>query len=291
MKKIVIIISLLFFWTIFSQWNPISADSAQVTEYYHKVIKNDNMWDISKQYYKNPYKWHKLYRRNKMIYNPNLIFPGQFILVNRKVSFKTGSNRQKYKKNITEKKQFFNVDRSEFILKRKIAGVVKEKWNLKLSGSVIYLIPYKSLKSGEIITLVKKVRINLPAMYTIVKPIGYAKVIGSHKASVSKLFEAINGRIYFVLGKRAPIKIVKSKMRSTAIDILSDEPLSVFTNSTVWGRAVGIKNSIGEIVALKRGDKIPVLNGIITSQTGNIVGITMESPTAEYRNGIYKISK
>jgi len=290
MRRAIAGLALVIVWAIFSQVNLASAVAAQVTEYYHKVVKNDTMWGISKRYYKNPYKWHKLYRQNRVVYNPNLIFPGQFLLIGIKVSLKNSVNEHRNSEIKMKKKLFFNVDRSEFILKRQIAGTVEATMNLKLSNAVIHLMSHETLKRGEVITLVQKVAVSLPTMYTVVKPIGYAKVINRHSASVNKLFEEISGKIYFVLGKREPVKIVQSNMRPETIDVVSYEPLSVFTNSTVWGRVVGERNIIGERVALKRG-LTSVLDGIVTSQTDNIIGITVKAPMAIYRNGIYEISK
>ena len=48
----------------------------------YKVRKGDSLWDIAKRKSKNPYSWVGLYQTNgKKIKNPDLIYPGQIILV------------------------------------------------------------------------------------------------------------------------------------------------------------------------------------------------------------------
>lgn len=48
----------------------------------YKVRKGDSLWDIAKRKSKNPYNWVGVYQTNgKKIQNPDLIYPGQIILV------------------------------------------------------------------------------------------------------------------------------------------------------------------------------------------------------------------
>ena len=42
----------------------------------HTVKKGDTLWDLSDQYYKNPYKWPEVWSFNPQIQNPNWIYPG-----------------------------------------------------------------------------------------------------------------------------------------------------------------------------------------------------------------------
>lgn len=59
---------------------------------YYTVVKNDNLWNIAKRYYKNPLKWVTIYNANRsghrradgtmgMIKSPNLIYPGWRLII------------------------------------------------------------------------------------------------------------------------------------------------------------------------------------------------------------------
>lgn len=47
----------------------------------HKVIKGDTLWDISAKELRDPFLWPRIWKENKWIANPNLIYPGQIIKI------------------------------------------------------------------------------------------------------------------------------------------------------------------------------------------------------------------
>jgi len=47
----------------------------------HKVIKGDTLWDISAKELRDPFLWPRIWKENKWISNPNLIYPGQIIKI------------------------------------------------------------------------------------------------------------------------------------------------------------------------------------------------------------------
>lgn len=52
------------------------------SEYKYVVVKGDCLWNIAKKYYKNPFLWKKIYKRNiEKIKNPDLIYPGQIFII------------------------------------------------------------------------------------------------------------------------------------------------------------------------------------------------------------------
>ncbi len=49
---------------------------------FHKVISGDSLWQISIQYYKNPYLWPNIFKQNsESIYDADLILPGQSLII------------------------------------------------------------------------------------------------------------------------------------------------------------------------------------------------------------------
>src|SRR3989338_9070005 len=47
----------------------------------HIVKEKDTLWDISKKYLNNPFKWEEVWDKNKSIANPNRIYPGDNIVI------------------------------------------------------------------------------------------------------------------------------------------------------------------------------------------------------------------
>jgi len=259
-----------------------SANKAIETNYYYKINKGDTMWDISKRYYGNPYKWRSLYKKNKKVYNPNLIFPDEFLLLNRKIIIENAPENAKELKHYS----YFYTRRSEFILK-KVAGSVEPDENLSLSAQLLKLEPYKKLKKGEIITLIRK---RIENGVTVALPVGYARVVAKDKAVAVELFDEIGEGIYFVPGIRKPIPIIKQPVKAQRISILGNRYLSIFTGSTLWGRIKNGENRLGSVVNLidkNSGQK--VASGIITSQNDNLIGITITELYREYEPGNYII--
>src|SRR3989337_3948336 len=47
----------------------------------HIVREKDTLWDISKKYLNNPFKWEEVWDKNKSIANPHRIYPGDNIVI------------------------------------------------------------------------------------------------------------------------------------------------------------------------------------------------------------------
>lgn len=43
---------------------------------YHRVVRGDTLWDLSRHYYSNPWNWPRIWSYNPEITNPNWIYPG-----------------------------------------------------------------------------------------------------------------------------------------------------------------------------------------------------------------------
>jgi LysM repeat protein len=57
---------------------PAAEASASTEDGTHAVQKGDTLWDLAEHYYKDPYKWQRIWEANREeIRNPNLIYPDQ----------------------------------------------------------------------------------------------------------------------------------------------------------------------------------------------------------------------
>src|SRR5678815_2848500 len=63
----------------FTNSTPLAADEVE-----HVVKKGDTLWDIAKEYLKDPFKWPEVFRRNSdIVENPHWIYPGENIRIPR----------------------------------------------------------------------------------------------------------------------------------------------------------------------------------------------------------------
>ena len=57
----------------FTNSTPLAADEVE-----HVVKRGDTLWDIAKEYLKDPFKWPEVFRRNSdIVENPHWIYPGE----------------------------------------------------------------------------------------------------------------------------------------------------------------------------------------------------------------------
>ncbi len=59
---------------------PKEADRDENAVYY-TIIRHDTLWDISKRFLKDPFKWPYLWKLNPYIKNPDLIYPGDVVKI------------------------------------------------------------------------------------------------------------------------------------------------------------------------------------------------------------------
>lgn len=57
----------------------LAAPAWAVTE--HHVVEKEHLWALAKHYYANPYKWRIIAAANPGIKDPNLVYPGQVVII------------------------------------------------------------------------------------------------------------------------------------------------------------------------------------------------------------------
>lgn len=91
------------------------------TGFYYTVQKGDTLWDLSEKFADSPWEWPELWHYNPDIANPHWIYPGQKILVYKKVWAKEEEKAEKPVKK--EEKEYFHyemIDSVGFIRKQAV---------------------------------------------------------------------------------------------------------------------------------------------------------------------------
>ena len=66
---------------------------------YHTVVFGDSLWSISAEYYNDPFLWPNIFKNNQnIIYDADLILPGQSLIINQKISAASKNKARMYAK-------------------------------------------------------------------------------------------------------------------------------------------------------------------------------------------------
>ncbi len=66
---------------LFAQDLTLGEEKLDQEAMYHTVVKGDTLWDITEEFFEDPFKWPQLWKKNAQIKNPHLIFPGDVIKI------------------------------------------------------------------------------------------------------------------------------------------------------------------------------------------------------------------
>lgn len=81
MKTKLVFISLCLFFLLSQGHALAQGQEKQEKEASYTVVIGDTLWDISKRFLNNPFKWEDLWKANPSIANPHLIYPGDTIKI------------------------------------------------------------------------------------------------------------------------------------------------------------------------------------------------------------------
>ena len=69
------------------------------THRYHTVVFGDSLWSISAKYYNDPFLWPNIFKNNQnIIYDADLILPGQSLIMYKKISDGSRKKAREYAK-------------------------------------------------------------------------------------------------------------------------------------------------------------------------------------------------
>ena len=67
---------------------------------YHTVVFGDSLWSISAKHYNDPFLWPNIFKNNQnIIYDADLILPGQSLIIYEKISDESRKKAREYAKN------------------------------------------------------------------------------------------------------------------------------------------------------------------------------------------------
>ncbi|MFQ5455063.1 MAG: LysM peptidoglycan-binding domain-containing protein [Nitrospirota bacterium] len=274
----------------------------------HTVADGDTLWDLSSVYLKDPFLWREIWKLNRFIDNPDLIYPGQTIylplLEEEKIEIEEAKEEEieeeiplpvdKEEEIQPEKEQPRTVplhakliESSGYILSdTKAMGVVagsKDKKTILGEMDTIYLTPPKGLEIGERVTIyrnVKKVFHPVTKRYLgdLIKILGIADITNVHE----KVAEAIIKKSHDYILKEdsfIPYKPIISEIEEemTASDSSKIRDMKGYIVELKDDKSAG---STSDIVYIDKGRKDGVTRGdhFLVKKGGHSLKTGLDSP-------------
>lgn len=237
---------------------------------HHTVRRGDTLWSLCDSYFRDPWRWPKVWSYNPSITNPHWIYPGNKIRLRRgkeassqptkQPVVKAYANRQRLPATIYIKQRGF-IEEDEMKYKAKITGSREEKMMLATFDQVyIKFTKKKPLKVGERYSI-----------YKAIKPV----IHPHHKRSIGQMVEIFGEvEIKEVTKSRVARGVILKAVNPIERGYLVGKVKRVFkavkpvknTNTRVSGSVVAVLNRshlIGaqQLVFIDRGKKYKVRVG------------------------------
>jgi len=194
----------------YAQENPVSVENE--VGFYYTVQKGDTLWDLSQRFGDSPWLWPDLWKDNRQILNPHLIYPGNRLLLFKKKDKDTIINKKAEEiiaapapveiKEIVRLYKYFPIDTVGFIRKEPIIPSgslfkVKDDKEMASTGDLVYIKPGKD------------VNFNPGARFTVYRVLG---------PIVDEKTEALIGSQYYLTGV---VEIKKIEPLYTLAEVIS----------------------------------------------------------------------
>ncbi len=216
---------------------------------YHIVEKGDTLWDISKRYFEDPFRWPQLWDKNRHIENPHLIYPGDVIrlvpedvviiesLPVKKLAEKEEKKPAVVKKEEPEKRLTFvypSMARSGFVTKKALdeSGVIlraKRKKLLLVKGDEVFVSTAdKDAQPGQKFILYRKLdEVHHPVtgeyMGNIIENIGIIRIVvpgEPAEALIEESFAEVEVGTRFLPYRELPEEVVVKEASATVRGVI-----------------------------------------------------------------------
>ncbi len=250
---------------------------------YHIVEKGDTLWDISKRYLEDPFKWPELWNNNKHIKNPHLIYPGDVIrlvpedvaivesLPVKRLEEKKKARPVEVKKEETVKRLTFaypRMARSGFVTKKVLdeSGVIlraKRKKLLLVKGDEVFVsLKDEGAKQGQRFVLYRKLnKVNHPVtgeyMGNIVENIGILRIVKPGEpaeAIIEESFSEVEVGTRFLPYRKLPRKVALEEPSTTVEGVI----VATLENKQELAKYDIIYIDKGSVDGLKRGNLLEI---------------------------------
>jgi hypothetical protein len=308
----------------------ILAAAAAGAESTHEVRTGDTLWDISRHYYGDSFKWPMIWKDNVFINDPDLIYPkeklhipgfpdgGESIRLNNPELFKIEAARDAGTAEASgsaaeqiEKADSINSFRSEKL--NSFDSVLDEEPEFSVisteqgremvsTGGFITVDAgtEKGLSTGDTLIIYEK-RYRLDRGNYVYSCVGYAEIVkagdSSSKARVYKAFSSVSKG--FRASKSGEISVSMPKAYRSVDSDISGEIVYLSENHRFSAEGYTVIVNLGKSLPLKQGDKFEVIrkteeNGVIKTDSigeGQLLLVNRDYSTMYLVNSSMEIMK
>jgi len=217
---------------------------------YHTVRRGDTLWSLCGSYFRDPWRWPKVWSLNASITNPHWIYPGNKIRMRtgkegavkpgKQPEVKAYARRQRLPSTVYLKQRGF-IEEDEMKYKAKISGSREEKMMLATYDQVyIQFTKKKPLKVGERYSIYKAIKAVIHPHHKrsigqMVEIFGEVEIKEVNKSRVARgvILKAVNpiergylvGKVKRVFKAVTPVKNTNTRVSGSVVAVLNQNHL------------------------------------------------------------------